>query len=55
MYNFSHFCTNFQEYAVKYGKDTDDCFALPEFDDWKPKQIAPAPASGHMTEEFFVN
>ena len=44
-----------QEYALKYGKDPDDCYDLPTFDDWKPKETPPAAASGHKTEEFFVN
>ena len=44
-----------QEYALKYGKDPDDCYALPTFEDWKPKDCPPIAASGHKTEEFFVN
>lgn len=51
-FKYSNF---FQEYALKYGKDPDDCYALPEFDDWKPKESKPVAVSGHKTEEFFVN
>jgi hypothetical protein len=39
---------------MKYGKDPDDCYALPEFDGWKAKESKAAP-QGHKTEEFFVN
>jgi hypothetical protein len=40
---------------LKYGKDPDDCYAIPEFDDWKPKASKPVVASGHKTEDFYVN
>ena len=40
---------------MKYGKDPDDCYALPEFEDWKPKEAKPDVASGQKTEDFFVN
>ena len=46
--------TELQEYALKYGKDPDDCYHLPEFEDWKPAKSQPV-SSGHKTEEFFVN
>jgi hypothetical protein len=43
-----------KEYAFKYGKDPDDCYALPEFEDWKQK-AEKVVSSGPKTEEFFVN
>jgi len=39
---------------MEHGKDPDDCYHLPEFDDWKPKERQSV-VSGHKTEEFFVN
>jgi xylulose-5-phosphate/fructose-6-phosphate phosphoketolase len=52
---FNIYLSNVQEYALKYEKDPDDCYALPEFDDWKPKASKPVVSSSHKTEDFFVN
>jgi hypothetical protein len=40
---------------MKYGKDPDDCYDLPQFDDWKPMEKKTVAAVIHKTEEFFVN